>query len=130
MKLCKDCGGKKASNEKLYCKKCGYKHRVRPNGLKYNIVKENQGWNNSNKVFDKAIRFKNGEYSYRKMMLSKYKNICEECRQTSNNIQIHHKDENRQNNNKNNLMILCPSCHQKIYHKRTFWKNQYGEGVI
>lgn len=28
-----------------YCSKtCGYKHRTRPSGLKYKIVKENKGW--------------------------------------------------------------------------------------
>lgn len=40
MKKCLDCG-KIKSNKGLYCKKCGYKHRIRPRGLKYILVKKN-----------------------------------------------------------------------------------------
>lgn len=39
---CLDCG-KDKSKKGLYCKSCGYKHRVRPTGLKYKFVKENKG---------------------------------------------------------------------------------------
>lgn len=40
MKHCLDCG-KEKSKKGSYCKKCGYKHRLRPKGLKYKLVKEN-----------------------------------------------------------------------------------------
>lgn len=43
MKLCLDCGIPKSKKGK-YCKKCGYKHRIRPSGLKYNIKVKNSGW--------------------------------------------------------------------------------------
>lgn len=41
--LCKDCGAKK-SKKGLYCKKCGYKHRIRPSGLKYELKVKNRAW--------------------------------------------------------------------------------------
>lgn len=42
-KKCLDCGAEKSKKGK-YCKKCGYKHRIKPKGLKYKIVKENKAW--------------------------------------------------------------------------------------
>ena len=44
MKFCLDCKKPKSSRKGNYCKKCGYKHRTRPRGLKYKIVSENKGW--------------------------------------------------------------------------------------
>lgn len=44
MKNCLDCNKLKKSNKGNYCKSCGYKHRIRPSGLKYNIIKNNKGW--------------------------------------------------------------------------------------
>jgi len=35
---------------------------------------------------------------------------CEDCRD-SNNIQIHHKDGNPNNNSLDNLLVLCKNCH-------------------
>lgn len=29
-------------------------------------------------------------------------------------LEVHHKDENRSNNDIHNLCILCPNCHRKI----------------
>lgn len=44
MKYCLDCGDQKESYKGNYCKKCGYKHRKRPSGLKYVLHKINKGW--------------------------------------------------------------------------------------
>lgn len=43
MKICLDCNNTKSENG-LYCKKCGYKHRIRPTGLKYEVKIQNKGW--------------------------------------------------------------------------------------
>ena len=32
------------------------------------------------------------------------------------NIEVHHRDRNRRNNNMNNLRMLCKSCHRTIMH--------------
>jgi len=56
-----------------------------------------------------------GEYQMQK--------ICEHCGITEENewkkLHIHHADENRSNNLRENLHILCQSCHTKHHHK---WK--------
>jgi len=39
---------------------------------------------------------------------------CYFC-ETKKELQIHHKDKNRQNNDKNNLLILCPKCHHRLH---------------
>lgn len=53
-----------------------------------------------------------GEYSYKNHKdLPKY---CELCNST-NNLCIHHKDKNRHNNIRDNLIVLCRSCHSKIH---------------
>lgn len=43
MKYCLDCGAKKSDSGE-YCKSCGYKHRIRPKGLRYKIVVKNKSW--------------------------------------------------------------------------------------
>lgn len=36
---------------------------------------------------------------------------CELCELSHRNLHVHHKDEDSQNNEPENLMTLCPSCH-------------------
>lgn len=47
-----------------------------------------------------------------------HKNICEICG-SKNNLDIHHKDGNWQNNSLDNLMCLCRSCHTKLERNKT-----------
>jgi len=44
----------------------------------------------------------------------------ESCRMCGSKIdlQVHHIDENRQNNQMSNLIILCRSCHSKQHRKK------------
>jgi len=37
-------------------------------------------------------------------------------------LQIHHKDENRSNNQISNLIILCRSCHSKQHRGKEWYK--------
>lgn len=39
---------------------------------------------------------------------------CECCKSTKN-LLVHHKDHNRNNNNIENLQILCTSCHAVVH---------------
>jgi len=47
---------------------------------------------------------------------------CEECfngRRTRNPLTVHHIDGRPENNDINNLIVLCTKCHQKLHkHKR------------
>lgn len=47
---------------------------------------------------------------YQKYMLDK----CE-CCGTSENLEVHHKDKDRENNDPSNLLTVCESCHQRIH---------------
>lgn len=43
---------------------------------------------------------------------------CEHCGFTFAPIlQLHHKDRNRRNNVRRNLLLLCPNCHEKIHYR-------------
>ncbi len=43
-------------------------------------------------------------------------NYCDELVQT-----LHHKNENRDDNSKHNLLPVCFECHEKIPHKRSIY---------
>lgn len=53
---------------------------------------------------------------YRTLALRNYPHQCAVCgwNQDVDVLQVHHIDQNRQNNDLNNLIILCPTCHQKL----------------
>jgi hypothetical protein len=53
--------------------------------------------------------YKNGTGIYRRLV---QREKCFECG-SSKNIMVHHIDQDRKNNNPNNLIPLCKSCHCK-----------------
>ena len=54
--------------------------------------------------------------NYRDFAFRNYQHICSVCdwKEDENILQVHHIDENRQNNQLENLIILCPNCHVKL----------------
>lgn len=65
--------------------------------------------------------YKNGIRTGKRVMLEFY-NICEIC-DSEKNLEIHHKDGNRLNNDLENLQLLCRSCHSK-QHRGKEWHSQ------
>ena len=55
-------------------------------------------------------------YTYRRYALSQYENCCAICgfNEDVDLLEVHHIDENRENNCIDNLIILCPLCHKKL----------------
>lgn len=55
-------------------------------------------------------------------------NICQNpnCMNTKN-LHVHHIDYDKQNNNIENLVTLCRSCHTKTNHNRYYFTNYYQE---
>lgn len=66
---------------------------------------------------DKADNYGTRHESARKIIeLSRDLKKCEICG-AANNLDVHHKDENYNNNALENLVVLCRSCHMKIHRK-------------
>jgi hypothetical protein len=70
--------------------------------------------------WDKHPNFTTGWRTYQKFIKRLgLKPICEECKKEESEfgrkMHIHHKDKNRDNNKKDNLQILCVSCHMKLH---------------
>jgi hypothetical protein len=65
----------------------------------------------------RPAHYANGKRSYRQKALNKKENQCNRCGYNQNIkiLQVHHIDENRDNNKLDNLEILCPNCHAEIH---------------
>ncbi len=52
---------------------------------------------------------------------------CPDCKQKSDKLAVHHIDYDKQNNNPENLITLCPSCHSKTNgkNKRKYFTEYY-----
>lgn len=55
------------------------------------------------------------------------KSSCEICEATKD-LEVHHKDKNHSNNNPNNLMTVCSSCHQRVHNQSL--TSLYGDKII
>lgn len=55
--------------------------------------------------------------AYRKMLLSLLGGKCSLCDSTEN-LELHHKDGNRSNNDVRNIQLLCRGCHRVKFHGR------------
>lgn len=64
---------------------------------------------------------------WRVIALHYKKPVCESCGEDVSGIRfhVHHRDENRKNNNLENLMISCVRCHNFILHQRK--RNSLGQ---
>ena len=58
----------------------------------------------------------NGIYSYREKAFKEYEHKCSVCGwcEDENILEVHHIDEDREHNDTENLIILCPTCHRKL----------------
>ena len=61
-------------------------------------------------------KLSDSSYNYREKAFREYEHKCAICNYNEEPkiLQVHHIDENRQNNSIDNLIILCPNCHAKI----------------
>ena len=57
-----------------------------------------------------------GSKNYRLKAMKIYPHECASCKWNEDEriLEVHHIDENRENNDISNLIILCPTCHRKI----------------
>jgi len=80
---------------------------------------ENHYRYNPNKTdpYDKLFRYK----IYREFILNTQDSKCFCCNNT-NDLCLHHIDENKQNSNFKNLIYVCRSCHMKIHNNKIYQK--------
>lgn len=73
----------------------------------------------------KSFNYKNGIWSYRKYK----KSNCEDC-SGKKDLQVHHLDKDRTNNNQNNLRTLCRTCHWKYHLGKRAWNKGLRTGSL
>lgn len=112
--------GKNKNRFNFFCKFCGKEYNV-PLGYiettKYcSKLCHNRGnAQNLKLITGKNHRsYKNGIQLYRRIKAENALKKCEECG-NEKNIDVHHIDENRENNDISNLKYLCRKCHKKIH---------------
>ena len=99
-------------NNKTCSRSCANRHRA---GIQYKI----------NRPRDKV---KN--YQRLKVRLLKLRgNECKKCGYDKYEIlQVHHIDRNRENNEIDNLELICPNCHAEEHFLKKSWLKNYMEG--
>ena len=71
----------------------------------------------NNTLFKSGINhFAYSGKNYRQIAFDLYKHECAVCgyNEELRILEVHHKDEDHNNNDPSNLCILCPNCHRKI----------------
>lgn len=103
--------------ETINCSYCGKKFKR----LKSIIVKNQSGYiycskECGNRHKNELIQNNINSTSYRRNAFLNYEHKCAICGWSEDEriLEVHHIDENRNNNNVNNLIILCPICHKKL----------------
>jgi len=114
-KKCLDCG-KNKSDRGNYCKKCGYKYRVRPKGLKYKIVVVNKGWfENKGGWIDESgyrkIRINGKQIREHVYILEKHLG-----RKLLKSEVSHHINGDKLDNRIENLQVVSKKKHDKFHH--------------
>ena len=119
MKLCLDCG-KEKSRIGIYCKVCGYKHRIRPSGLIYKIVKENSSWfKKGNKSWNKGRQAKNKEnysndysavHNWVERVMGRPRK-CDKCGDTTKSRYHWANKTGKYLHETNDWVRLCTKCH-------------------
>jgi len=109
-KVCKLCGNtyQPTSNRQKYCTECQKKKNAQCCKDRYQRTYIKKGYNQkreNNNAWTTGI----GSYKW-----AVEKTECSWCG-SKENLLVHHKDLNRNNNDLSNLIVICKSCHQK-YH--------------
>jgi predicted nucleic acid-binding Zn ribbon protein len=96
-------------NKKTCSRSCANIHRK---GIKYKL----------NRPKDKV----KSQRSLKIKLLQIKRKKCERCGFKKYQIlQIHHKDRNRDNNNVNNIELICPNCHFEEHYLEKSWLKDY-----
>jgi 5-methylcytosine-specific restriction endonuclease McrA len=84
-----------------------------PNRRKFDNSKDNPNF----KRFQEKPHSKSTTHRWRKELICKRGAVCEKCGYNEHPeiIEMHHKDCNRKNQTEENLILLCPNCHDSTH---------------
>lgn len=95
-------------------KKLSLKHRKKlSNALRGS---KSHFWKGGNSCREYPFEF----YLMRTFVLDRDNRSCQICGTKTRRLDIHHKDQNKDNNKAENLITLCLSCHSKIHSQLNF----------
>ena len=88
-------------------------------------------WERQKLMIDTLPFHELGRRMQRSRILNEQENKCDICKNTEwmerpINLDLHHKDGNKQNNKRENLQLICPNCHS--YTKTWCGRNINGNG--
>jgi putative hemolysin len=123
---CKDCGRLTSSSKYSYCKKCGYKYRKRPSGLKYNTKVRNKSWFKSGhklNPIDSHPPYFDADRGYycvhrggRRIHYHRYLMEQHLGRKLNRGEVVHHKNHDKLDNRIENLCVMTASEHTRLHH--------------
>ena len=118
---CPNCKSNNAKNGQTFnCAYCGKEIYRTAKDIKENKSGFFYCCREHGNIHKNILRQQNGEWdessNYRLKAFMTYEHKCACCGWCEDEriLEVHHIDENRQHNNVENLMILCPICHRKI----------------
>lgn len=129
-RVCIKCGGEisdtKYSNAKYCSVKCAkatsaYLYRVR-----HGLIAEPGVGSGGNQLGMNNHMYKTGIGTYRQRAYEHYGKKCNRCESTRHLV-VHHRDEDRTNNDLTNLEVLCKRCHQR-HHEHRDIEGKYTKG--
>lgn len=115
---CPNCGIKHGKTFK--CSYCGKEIYRSPNVIKKNKSGFFYCSKECGNLHKNQLRKESGEWdnsqNYRLKAFSIYEHKCKVCDWDEDErvLEVHHIDEDRNNNKLDNLIILCPICHKKL----------------
>jgi hypothetical protein len=130
-RVCIKCGGEipshKYSNAKYCSDRCrsayvSYRHAVRTG----RIAKPGVG-SGGNQEGENNHQYKTGIGTYSQRAFEHYGRKCNRCDSTEL-LLVHHRDEDRTNNDLSNLEVLCKGCHQEHHCIRDETTGRYIKG--
>lgn len=96
------------------CRNAYVNHRWRVNK---GLIESPGVGSGGNQLGQKNHQYKTGIGTYSKRAFDHYGRKCNRC-PSKQKLLVHHKDEDRSNNELDNLEVLCKRCHQEHHCKR------------
>lgn len=91
---------------------------------KINSKENHPNWQNGKSFEPYGLEF-NKDLKQQILTRDNYICQCPDCEGKSSKLDIHHIDYDKKNNNPENLIVLCMSCHMKSNYNRKYWTVVY-----